>query len=69
VTSAETNRWRSRVDVIPVVVILRHAKVASVFGAIFVAVSDQRGFPVVVDVAVRYGDEICGVCELERLVK
>lgn len=37
---------------------------AGVFGAVVVGVSDQRGFPVVVDIAVGDGYEVCGVGEL-----
>jgi hypothetical protein len=66
VAGAEADRRGARVDVAPVVVGVGDAQVALVFGAVVVAVAYQRGFPVVVDVAVGDGYVVGGVGELYR---
>lgn len=68
VAGAEADAGGARVDVEPVVVVLGHAEVAGVLGAVGVGVPDQRGLPVVVDVAVGDGDEVGGVGEVDQAV-
>lgn len=68
--SAKADRWGTRVDVVPVVIVLGDTEVAGVFRSVAVAVSDQVGLPVVVDVAVRDGDVVSSMGELGKpLVK
>lgn len=63
VARTETDGRCARV-VVPVVVVLGYVQVAGVLGTVGVGVPDQRGFPVVVDVTVGDGYEVCGVGEL-----
>lgn len=56
------------VDVVPVVVVLGDSQVSGIFGAVGVAVANQRCLPVVVDVAVGDCDEVCGVGEINQAV-
>lgn len=43
VSSAESERWSTRVDVAPVVVGVRNVQMTSVFGTVGVGVADKRG--------------------------
>jgi hypothetical protein len=51
-----------------VVVVLGDAEVAGILGAVGVGVADERGLPVVVDVAVGDGDEVSGVGEVNQSI-
>lgn len=62
--SAEANGGSARVDVAPVVVVLGHSQVSSVFIAVGVAVANEGGLPVVVNIRVGNGDEIRSMGEL-----
>jgi hypothetical protein len=44
-TSTKSNGGKTRVDGIPVVVVVCYTEVASVFGAVAVRMSDERAFP------------------------
>lgn len=68
VAGAEAEGWAARVQVRPVVVRVGDFQVARVFVGVAVGVSDQRGFPVVVDVVVAEGDEGGGVGDVEEAV-
>lgn len=61
---AEAEGRSTRVDVRPVVVGVGDAQVAGVFFFVAVAVPDEGGLPVVVDVAVADGDIVGSVGEL-----
>lgn len=50
-TSAKTQRRSARTAVLPVVVGVRDAEVASVLGAVAVTVPHKTGLPVVVEVS------------------
>lgn len=68
VAGSEADAGGARVDVVPVVVVLGHAEVAGVLGAVGVGVADEGGLPVVVDVGVGDGDEVGGVGEVDQSV-
>ena len=68
---SEADGGTAGVNVGPVVVGVRYAKVSGILGAVGVRVPDERGFPVVVDVAVGDRYVVCCVGELceKRLAK
>lgn len=66
VACAEADGGRARVDVEPVVVVLCDAEMAGVFVAVGVGMTDQRCFPVIVNVAIRDGNVVGGVGELGK---
>lgn len=54
--SAKSERRCSTADVEPVVVVLSHMEVSSIFGGVVIAVANERCLPVVVQVCVGNGD-------------
>lgn len=64
VASAKAERRCTRVDVVPVVVVLGDVQISSILITIAVRVSNQRCFPVVMDESVRHGNVVSGVCKL-----
>jgi hypothetical protein len=48
VGSSEAHRGETRVDLLEVVVVVCHAELALVFGAVVVRVADERTLPLVV---------------------
>ncbi len=67
VAMAEAEGRSAGVDVGPVVVRVSHRDLG-VLGAVGVGVSNERAFPVVVELAVSDGDASDAVCEIEKTV-
>lgn len=65
---AKPQRRAAGAQVLPVVVGVRDAQVAGVFGGVVVAVADEAGLVVVVEVGVRDGDEVGGVAGVQEAV-
>lgn len=65
---SEAVRWRTRVDVVPVVVGIGDGQMARILVAIAVRVTDERGLPVVVDVAVGDGDIVASVGDIDETI-
>lgn len=68
VCHAESHRRRTRVDVDPVVVRVGDVEVSGVLIGIAVAVTDERGLPVVVELGVGDGDPFTGVGDIAETV-
>lgn len=68
VCHAEAHRRRARVDVDPVVVRVGDVEVSGVLVGIAVAVTDERGLPVVVELGVGDGDPFTGVGDIAETV-
>ena len=66
--SAETQQRHAAVDVLEVVVGVRDAQLALVLAAVVVAVADQRGLVVVVEVRVADGQVVGAVAEVRQAV-
>ena len=66
--SSKTERRPTRVDVLPVVVGICDREVALIFCAVGVAVTDEGGFPVIVDVAVGDCDKAASVGDLYSMM-
>ena len=60
--------WPAGVDVKPVVISVRDMQMPAIFGTIIIRVADERGFEVVVQLAVRYGDPLAGVRDVEETI-
>jgi hypothetical protein len=67
VASTEAEGRTTRVDVVPVVVVLGDAQVTGVLIAVAVRVTDQGGLPVVVDEGVGHSDEVGSVGKLVHI--
>jgi len=68
VGGAEAEERGARVDVLEVVVGVGDVQLAFVLGAVAVAVADERGLPVVVEVGVGDGDEVGPVGRVDGAV-
>jgi hypothetical protein len=68
VPSAEAEQRHAAVDVLPVVVSVCDAQLALVLGAVAVAVPDERGFEVIVEVRVADGQVIRSMAEVCQTV-
>lgn len=68
VTSAETERWSTGVEVEPVVAGIGDVELAGVLSCVAVGVSNERCLPVVVDLAVGDGDEVSRVGSIQQSV-
>lgn len=66
--SAETQQRHAAVDVLPVVVSVGDAQLALVFAAVVIAVADERGLEVVVEVRVADGQVVRAVAEVCQAV-
>ena len=64
VARTETNGWCTRVDVVPVVVVLRDMQMAGVLVTVVVRVTDQRCLVVIVKEGVGHSDIVGGVGNL-----
>lgn len=68
VSTSEAEQWCTRADVCPVVVGVGDVELASVLLGVAVAVADERGLVVVVELGVGNGDPVGGVAHVEQTV-
>jgi hypothetical protein len=68
VRSAEAKQRHAAVDVLPVIVSVRNVQFSLVLSAVAVAVADERGLEVVVEVRVADGQVIRAVAEIRQTV-
>lgn len=68
VSSTETNRRTTGVDVFPVVVGIGDTEMSGIFSRVGVGVTDEGCLPVVVDVRVGEGDVVSSVGHVEESI-